>query len=140
MFELQGYQLSLGQHIFPLHIRYLYPHSMWFHLIFFSLLFQGNAIGVLDIFGFEVFKKNSFEQFCINYANEQLQQYFNKHIFKVEQVTGEGNSLRVWHIYLGLGIPVLVQIQGLFWNFLIQCSRFLNDKEGPFECSKILLS
>ena len=60
---------------------------MRFHL-FFSFLFQGNAIGVLNIFGFEVFKKNLFEQFCINYAKEQLQQYFNKHIFKVEQVRG----------------------------------------------------
>ena len=43
-------------------------------------------IGILDIYGFEIFNNNGFEQFCINYVNEKLQQIFIELTLKAEQV------------------------------------------------------
>ncbi|KAG2437016.1 hypothetical protein HYH02_011447 [Chlamydomonas schloesseri] len=54
---------------------------------------SGLYIAILDIYGFEQFDRNSFEQLCINYANERLQQQFTHHLFKLEQQEYESEGV-----------------------------------------------
>jgi myosin-7 len=56
------------------------------------------TVGVLDIFGFEIFATNRFEQFCINFANEKMQQHFNWYIFTMEQEEYAKEKIDVAHV------------------------------------------
>lgn len=72
---------------------------------------QTKTIGVLDIFGFEIFDSNSFEQLCINFCNEKLQQHFNQHTFKLEEALYQREGIKYDHIEFIDNQPVLDLIE-----------------------------
>ena len=75
-------------------------------------LYQTTFVGVLDIFGFEFFETNSFEQVCINLANEKLQFNFNEHIFVLELQTYEEEGIDVRRVTFDTNEPTLKLLEG----------------------------
>ncbi len=71
-----------------------------------------SSIGVLDIYGFEQFDTNGFEQLLINYANEKLQRHFNKHLFEVEQELYATEGVDWTYITFNDNRPCLELIEG----------------------------
>ena len=72
---------------------------------------DGAFIGILDIFGFEIFEQNSFEQLCINFANEWLQRLFNEHTFKEEEAIYNSEEIVYEHVEFVDNLPVLELIE-----------------------------
>ena len=86
----------------------------------FVLLCRDNdyRIGILDIFGFENFKRNSFQHLCINIANEQIQFYFNQQIFSWELV-----SFRYNKFFIYLFFPITPQFKSTYSGSIIRINQ-----------------
>ncbi|GLC68235.1 hypothetical protein PLESTF_000665000 [Pleodorina starrii] len=92
------------------------------------------SVGVLDIYGFEQFQYNDFEQFCINLANEKLQQHFNQHVFKMEQAEYERERIDWSYIQFVDNQDVLDLIEGKvgILDLLDEVCRFVDAKGKDF--------
>jgi myosin-6 len=97
-----------------------------------------NFIGILDIAGFEYFQHNSFEQFCINYCNEKLQQFFNERVLKDEQELYVRESIKFKEVeFVDNGdIIDMIENTGGILNILDDESKLPKASDAQF-CDKL---
>ena len=97
---------------------------------------KANFCAVLDIAGFEIFDYNGFEQISINFVNEKLQQFFNHHMFVVEQETYVGEGIDWEMVDFGLDLQACIVMfekpMGL-WAILEEESLFPKATDKSFE-------
>lgn len=87
-------------------------------------------IGVLDIFGFESFAVNSFEQLCINFCNEKLQFHFNEHIFKMEQSLYKAEGITIPGTAFVDNQPTLDLLELKATGIFSMCDEEINVPKG----------
>jgi len=98
-------------------------------------------IGILDIYGFERLQQNSFEQLCINLANERLQQYFVVNVLEAEQGVYNREGLPWSAVALPDSEPVVTSIAQVFWNLDDFSTRMVKGFDGATDekfCEKIV--